>query len=305
MNRNLGKTATIFMILALAALAVGLRASIDRVADAGPTTAPISPITYELVERQNPPLHLHFVTVNLRDPRVRLRVCPGGLDPDGPGPWQTTIKPVSKISEENNLAAAVNGNFFGCKDAHTFAGRKIPYFTGNWARVTDWAMTDGRLWGHTDSGGHSLLVTRDGHVSIEFFPTNKPLPKDAWQVASGSELIVKDGKTCGTALDLAPRTVVGLNRDASKLVMLVVDGRKSDYSVGMTSIEAGKEMIARGCTVALNLDGGGSSTMVVRDPVTGTLRVVNRPSDGHDLPISMSIERPVACALGVELVERK
>ena len=58
-----------------------------------------------------------------------------------------------------------------------------------------------------------------------------------------------------------------------------------------------KAMLDLGCTDALNLDGGGSTEMALRDPGTGQLVVVNRPSDGH--------ERPVANVLGVRIAGMK
>jgi len=71
----------------------------------------------------------------------------------------------------------------------------------------------------------------------------------------------------------------------------VVDGRQPKLSIGMTLAELSTEMLALGCAGALNLDGGGSSTLVVRDAATHQLIVRNSPSDGK--------ERAVADVLGV------
>jgi exopolysaccharide biosynthesis protein len=59
----------------------------------------------------------------------------------------------------------------------------------------------------------------------------------------------------------------------------------------MTLHELAREMIQLGCDSAINLDGGGSSEMVYRDPATHLLKVLNSPSDTH--------ERSVADALGI------
>ena len=62
-------------------------------------------------------------------------------------------------------------------------------------------------------------------------------------------------------------------------------------------------MIRLGCTSALNLDGGGSSTMV-RKFGPKDWRVVNTPSDGSQLEfIPLSIERPVANVLGIRILQ--
>lgn len=69
-----------------------------------------------------------------------------------------------------------------------------------------------------------------------------------------------------------PRTGVGVRE--GRLVMVTVDGRQPGYSAGMTLEELARVFVELGCTEAMNLDGGGSTTMVVRS------RVVNSPSGG-------------------------
>jgi hypothetical protein len=69
-----------------------------------------------------------------------------------------------------------------------------------------------------------------------------------------------------------PRTLVGVRPDGT-LLLVTVDGRAPGWSVGMTLGEAARLMRSLGAWDALNLDGGGSSTMTVRG------EVVNRPSD--------------------------
>src|ERR687898_1790269 len=69
-----------------------------------------------------------------------------------------------------------------------------------------------------------------------------------------------------------PRTLAGVRADG-KLLLVTVDGRRPGWSTGMTLPEAARLMRSLGAREALNLDGGGSSTMTVRG------EVVNRPSD--------------------------
>jgi exopolysaccharide biosynthesis protein len=69
-----------------------------------------------------------------------------------------------------------------------------------------------------------------------------------------------------------PRTGVGVTPEG-KLLLVTVDGRHRRRSVGMTPIQFAKLFRRLGARWALNLDGGGSTTMFVRD------RLVNRPSD--------------------------
>jgi len=73
-----------------------------------------------------------------------------------------------------------------------------------------------------------------------------------------------------------PRTAVGVGPLGDVLWMAVVDGRQGEYSLGMTLPELAAMFEALGVVDALNLDGGGSSVMVVRG------RTLNRPSEGGE-----------------------
>jgi len=75
-----------------------------------------------------------------------------------------------------------------------------------------------------------------------------------------------------------PRTAIGFNDGAFFLV--VVDGRQPGLSVGMTFAELAELMQRLGCTEAMNLDGGGSSTFWLDG------RVLNSPSDGRERSVS-------------------
>lgn len=78
----------------------------------------------------------------------------------------------------------------------------------------------------------------------------------------------------------APRTAIGITPE-NNLLMVVVDGR-SEYSIGMTLRELAELMISIGASQAMNLDGGKSSTMVIRG------RVFNLPSSG-EIPVHNSL----------------
>jgi len=95
----------------------------------------------------------------------------------------------------------------------------------------------------------------------------------------------------GFATARHPRTAVGIARDGRRLLLVVVDGRQKGYSDGMTLRELADLMRHLGARDAINLDGGGSSTLVYADS-SGTLRVANRPSDATG-------ERPVGNALAI------
>ena len=88
-----------------------------------------------------------------------------------------------------------------------------------------------------------------------------------------------------------PRTAVGISQMGTHLLLVTVDGRQPGYSVGMTLPELARLMLDLGAAHALNLDGGGSTTMALTRG-SGMTRILNQPSD-------TSGERPVSNALAV------
>jgi len=76
-----------------------------------------------------------------------------------------------------------------------------------------------------------------------------------------------------------PRTAIGLRPDGS-YVFYTVDGRQKGYSAGTTLTELAQRLRELGCLEAVNLDGGGSTTLSAVYPGQEGLRTINRPSDG-------------------------
>ena len=134
------------------------------------------------------------------------------------------------------------------------------------------------------SGGTVTLTTRLG--------THAVAPRT---VVGGWPRIIVDGHSVAARADTLegtmprfsaarhPRSAIALSRDSTQLMLVVVDGRRS-WSVGMTLTELADQLLALGAYQAMNLDGGGSSTLWIR----GT--IVNYPSDATG-------ERPVGNAL--------
>lgn len=93
-----------------------------------------------------------------------------------------------------------------------------------------------------------------------------------------------------------PRSAVGMNRDGTRLWFAVIDGRQAGYSMGMSLRQTADLLRALGATRALNLDGGGSSALVVRDLESGQLRVLNKPSDKVERAVGNGLVLLASCA---------
>jgi translation initiation factor 2B subunit (eIF-2B alpha/beta/delta family) len=85
-----------------------------------------------------------------------------------------------------------------------------------------------------------------------------------------------------------PVTLAGRKADGS-IVLLQTDGRQSAWSNGISHAEGAALMLQMGCTDALVLDGGGSSTAVARMPGEVSPTLLNRPSDGTERKISNAL----------------
>ena len=114
-----------------------------------------------------------------------------------------------------------------------------------------------------------------------------PVLAAAAQVTGCGDILVSNGnvtdsQTWDTAISgVNPRTVLGIKADGT-LLLYVVDGRRSNYSSGVSLKMLANEMKAAGCTYVVNLDGGGSSAMSIRLPGSDVCTVVNAPSDGQE-----------------------
>ena len=102
-------------------------------------------------------------------------------------------------------------------------------------------------------------------------------------MVGGSHVLVQNGTAPAIATDKRnPRTAIGVDAGGF-LYLLVVDGR-SQQSLGMTLPELQAYVTGMGLTNAINLDGGGSSTLVVGGSV------VNKPSDGRERRVPSVVE---------------
>jgi hypothetical protein len=99
------------------------------------------------------------------------------------------------------------------------------------------------------------------------------------ELMGGSDhIIIKNGQLVDEWTDRHPRTCIGFNADSTRVYLVVIDGR-STASSGVSLAEAGGVFLGLGAVNAVNLDGGGSSCMVVNG------EVVNTPSDGTLRPV--------------------
>lgn len=104
-------------------------------------------------------------------------------------------------------------------------------------------------------------------------------------VVGGRDVLVQDGEAQDwegeSNNEAAPRTAVGFSRDGQEMYILTVDGRQAS-SAGVTLTELATMMADLGAYNALNLDGGGSTTLLAREAGESDPELINSPSDGQE-----------------------
>ena len=166
-----------------------------------------------------------------------------------------------------NAIFAINGDYYGFRDNGYVLRNGVVYRDSAREAGDDQALV-------IDQEGN-LSVISENEVSMDSLSSN-------WQILSFGPTLVENGvitvdssSEVGQAKESNPRTAIG-QISAGHYLVIVSDGR-TDESEGLSLLELAQEFQERGCSVAYNLDGGGSSTMVFNG------EVVNNPTDGRSM----------------------
>jgi hypothetical protein len=167
---------------------------------------------------------------------------------------------TSAMAARTKAVAAVNGGFFNTKNGDPIGLLKI----------------DGAMLSKSGDGGWALGIDAKEKAFIDAIPADADWKK-AEHAMSSYPILVQDGVRRGRPnKPRHPRTAVGLTPRGEKLILLTVDGR-TPQSAGMTEEELAQAMLDLGCEWALNLDGGGSTTLWIRGEPDGG--IANFPCD--------------------------
>ncbi|MFN8531012.1 MAG: phosphodiester glycosidase family protein [Anaerolineae bacterium] len=285
---------TIFVVIAAMAILVGVGAFgiSHRPLPNDEQRVLFQSIDYARIVRLEPvPVVIHIVRIDLQDERLQFFVTPRTPT----GEYEQTARTTSRALKEFRLQVAINGDFFdpsydyGFFSYYPHVGDGINLYgasVANGQRVTN---------GYADDF-QTLSIDANHQVTI----ADEPLP-DAQVAISGYLTPVRDGQigitindTRSIVTDRFPRTAIGVDRLNRTLYLFVIDGRQPNYSEGVTLPELAQIMIEVGVYQGLNLDGGGSSTLVIEGD-NGEPMVLNSPIHGR-LP---GLERPVGNHFGL------
>lgn len=224
-----------------------------------------------VVLSQPRPLRVHAIRVDLAAEGVS--VCTD--DDNGDRPEETDGLRTSSFLRLKRCQVAINGAPF-------WPGQKED---GGPQNVVGLVVSGGVLVSPVDDGdkARSALVFRDGVASIE----SPPIELAGIDTAVGGFGVVlrageafRDLSTPPGVLDgVHPRTAVAVADEGRTLMLFAVDGRQPGYSEGVDLEELGRLLRHYGAVDGLNLDGGGTTAMVMADS-SGEPQQVNRPIDG-------------------------
>ncbi|MEW5939208.1 MAG: phosphodiester glycosidase family protein [Chloroflexota bacterium] len=242
-------------------------------------------VEYERMVRVSPrPMVVHVVTINLNTKKLRFLVTP----PDNPKTaTPLNARTASEFLEEFDLDIAVNGDGFSPWWSRTPADY-YPH-SGDPVAPRGDAASEGLVYWRTPDPLPTLYISSKNKVSFD-------APATLYNAISGVTMLVKNGAALEglNDTDIHPRTAIGYSENGKFLYIVVVDGRQPLYSEGMKLTELAQLMLDLGAHNAMSLDGGGSSTLVVRG-ADGQPRVLNSPVDLY-IP---GRERPIANHLGI------
>jgi hypothetical protein len=245
------------------------------------------------------PVMLHIARIDLRTPGLELVGTPG----ERSGGKEFVATPTSTFVREHRLALAINADYFLPFDGGHLLDKAFVPLAGSGVTAEGLALSDGRL--ASDSATEDARVNGAfcaGRHGAHIVRGRGGCPRGSRVGIGAGPVLLLDGRRQPRESSRAayydarePRTALGLDAKRQTLWLVVVDGRQPRYSEGMTLDELSAVFEHLGASSAINLDGGGSSTMAAR--VDGQVRVLNS-SIHTGIP---GRERPVANHLGVRV----
>ena len=217
-------------------------------------TTPYPGIRY-LYRTSSTPWRIHALVIDLCRAGVRLQATSSSQRKRTPSAFGALV----------GAEAVINGDFFSYSTYGT----------------SGLAVSKGSKWSDTKDSSRPFIAFGPDRALIDP-PSNTVSTVPPWitEAVGGNPNLIVDGikqtSTSSLCTVRHPRTMAGLSRDGKTLYLAVVDGRWS-ASKGMTCGEMATLMAGLGAYNALNLDGGGSSSMWIKGKGT-----VNHPSDGKE-----------------------
>ena len=203
---------------------------------------------------------------------------PGSTEVDRVANAQTISKGQWSMKETTQLAAAY-GTIADPAGTVVMATNG-DYFNMGTGEPTGYLIMEGNVIKTSYEPYFAILTDGTAVIRDAGTPTD-----DVMEAISGPLYLLKNGEIQVTADgSMNPRNSVGIRADGS-VVFFMAEGRLAPRSIGMDCYEVAAVLKDAGCVTALYLDGGGSATFAAREE-GGELKMLSKPSDGHERTIS-------------------
>ncbi len=249
------------------------------------------------------PMSIHAVRVDLQTPGLKIVTFTAPEDAGKPMPDEPKFIIRTRRQTVNNFLKQLRA-------PHRQGGRRLnavlgvnaspwsPWhapFTHKYADNVGLLVSNGKLL-CPSNGRPGLAITKDGKAELREFPKGAVDIAPYQLVVCGFFTILRNGQILhqDNPKDLHPRTVFGLDAEKRHLYILVVDGRQKDFSMGANMFELAQLMQSLGATDAINMDGGGSTTLVTWDQKADAPKMLNRTPGGNG-----TYQRTVGSAIAI------
>ncbi|NLO74071.1 MAG: phosphodiester glycosidase family protein, partial [candidate division WS1 bacterium] len=240
------------------------------------------------------PLRLHVLEIDLGAPHIEVAAALTP-DPDGEGPAEGALESPLALAQRTGALALVNANpWRGLPDAD--GNRSSQWLSGMPVDILGLVKSAEGSPSPAEPGYCAVWIDDSGVAHI-----GPPPPEAVIRTGlAGFSQVLQEGQVLAQPDAVChPRTGLGVDATGKKLLLVVVDGRQPGFSEGMTLHELGAFLLGQGCRDAVNLDGGGSSILILTD-AEGEPHVINAPSTKL---FGASIPRPLPVALIVRSKE--
>jgi hypothetical protein len=230
---------------------------------------------------------IHALRIDLQNPDIHLFTTPAISTNYQPDLRETAGSTTSEFLLQYNLQAAINANFFSpcCSQP---SGSPFDAF--------GLAISQGNLVSAQEDANYAASMVLTSNNIPTMISMNWPAVDTSgiFTAVSGKYPLVVHGSNVAADGPVHPRTAIGYSEDGRYLILMTIDGRQPIYSDGAVDLNTAEWMIRLGAYEAINLDGGGSTTMVISDGHGGA-QVLNRPIH-NNIP---GTQRVVANHLGI------
>ena len=287
----------------------GYAASIDWDRYAKPIAPGVDHIPTVLTKEGGWPTNMacHMLRINLTTPGLRFTGtdrCPEGWGEDMPESIskknsttyykkRTVREKTSDFLARNRGAKSKGGKERDARIAFNLAAW-LPWttpYTNLWAETYSPLYSDGKSVSFSSFGGVQnaagdnvsdamIVIYKDGTAELTHYLSEQDA-KRVWFCAPAFVAeMVSAGQIPTHANGMDPRTALGISQDNKTLYLFICDGRREGWSGGCYWHSLSTLLLAMGSYYAINLDGGGSTTLCVWDETSGKPMVLNRPAGG-------------------------